>query len=476
MKRYARKKRQLSYLVKKINRLEQAGWSGVSGQAKLKLVSKANQLFNILKYKLGQRSLRKAMAVLGIVGAMLSPNLMNAQVTQYAEPVVDTFGLESISVFQIESFVDIDNDGDLDKLAIGYDNVADTGSHFYFSENIGDVNNPDFAEAILDTFNLQLPLTIFGDFTTVDIDGDGDLDLLGAHYVDVNTPEQRYGIAFYENIGNVDSPDFAEPVVDPFDIAMSSEERYIFGISHADLDGDGDYDLMITEYFYMDYEEFSTLSYLENIGDTQNPSFPEEVRSAFDLPQFMVDSITLIAGKFVDFDVDGDQDIIATSYFPNQDLGLISYFQNIGDSENPAFAPVEFNPAGLNNEINTFSASFADLDGDNDLDAIATPFDPFEGVQYFENLYNVVGLTDISSQFDISLSPNPAQDFVTINIEGHEGELKNLQVFNLVGRSLLSREISNSQFNLDISSLEQGQYFVVFRNEEGIVTKKLIVK
>ena len=69
---------------------------------------------------------------------------------------------------------------------------------------------------------------------------------------------------------------------------------------------------------------------------------------------------------FADLDGDGDLDLMA-----GENNGDFNYFQNTGTATAPVYAPVQTNPFGLTNIGLYSSPTFADLDGDSDLDLMA---------------------------------------------------------------------------------------------------------
>ncbi|MBZ0111960.1 MAG: FG-GAP-like repeat-containing protein, partial [Thermoanaerobaculia bacterium] len=104
---------------------------------------------------------------------------------------------------------------------------------------------------------------------------------------------------------------------------------------------------------------------------------------------YVVDAIqgfsTISVGRFaspnlVDFDGDGDLDIVAGS-----DSGKVEFIENTGSTSSPSF---QYPVAGFDpfDGVSVFSRSapeMADLDGDGDLDAIVGNIDT--RVRYFEN-------------------------------------------------------------------------------------------
>ncbi|HEY9626485.1 MAG TPA: FG-GAP-like repeat-containing protein [Coleofasciculaceae cyanobacterium] len=122
------------------------------------------------------------------------------------------------------TFGDIDNDGDLD-LFSGHDD-----GNFRYFQNTGTASAPVFAAAVINPFGL----TDAGDITKPtlgDIDNDGDLDLLVGE-----TGSGR--LNYFQNIGTASAPSFAPLVTNPF--GLSSGDYPEPNLVDIDNDGDLD--------------------------------------------------------------------------------------------------------------------------------------------------------------------------------------------------------------------------------------------
>ena len=141
--------------------------------------------------------------------------------------------------------------------------------------------------------------------------------------------------------------------------------------SFADLDGDGDLDAIVGE---ID----GNLHYFENTGSATAPAFTEQTGAAN--PFDGVDVGVTSAPSFADLDGDGDLDAVV-----GENDGILNYFENTGSATAPAFTE----HTGAANPFNGVDVgglstpSFADLDGDGDLDAVVGEYDGI--LNYFEN-------------------------------------------------------------------------------------------
>ena len=122
------------------------------------------------------------------------------------------------------TFIDIDNDGDLDFFS------GETYGSILFAENIGGENNLEFGN-ITSFEGLDLGYSSVPDF--VDIDNDNDFDMFIGN--------SDGSIYFYENIGTPDVYNFILITEQFFEINVGNKSAPEF----HDLDNDGDFDLII---------------------------------------------------------------------------------------------------------------------------------------------------------------------------------------------------------------------------------------
>jgi hypothetical protein len=181
-------------------------------------------------------------------------------------PLENPFGIDSLPpVFVFPTFTDLDNDGDFDLfMGTPYGDTYNVGEAFLFYENTGTANSPSFDEPLVHPFGLEPPYG-FAMPAFADIDDDGDLDLFTGEY---------YGmIKFYENTGDNSAPAFEPGIINPFGLTGA----YLFAfISFSDIDHDGDLDLFAGEYY-------GNFLYYENIGHVEAPAFASPVTNPFGL-------------------------------------------------------------------------------------------------------------------------------------------------------------------------------------------------
>ena len=318
--------------------------------------------------------------ILASGAAVLALGLPAAEAQLFVGPQRNPFGIDFEEYFPLPQFVDIDGDGDLDILARSYGYYGE-GFVLVFLENIGTPIAPAFAPPQVNNF---LPSGLAGSATTVafaDIDGDGDYDMF------VGTYANYYGAApilFYENIGTPASPLFAAPQESAFGLQPG------VGFSapvFVDIDGDGDLDFF-TAVSLPGLDE-THLVYQENIGTANAPAFGAVQNNPFGLPPSLSNYISLVT--FGDVDGDGDYDIIAGGedylYVGYEYRTYVQYLENVGTPTAPVFAQPIIEPLGIEFPPNSYFSIpvLADIDGDGDVDLFA-----------FGYLYDPINQEDVS--------------------------------------------------------------------------------
>ena len=255
------------------------------------------------------------------------------------------------ATYALHGFVaDVDGDGDLDALsaAEGDGALCGTGvSEVAWYENDG---AQSFAHRTVSDAR-EKARQVFA----VDVDGDGDVDVLSASLYDDT-------IAWHENDGR---QSFAERLIS----TLASAARTVYA---ADVDGDGDVDAVAGS------GSDDTVEWFENDG---SQSFSGSIITSRVLVPYDV--------KVLDVDGDADLDVMCASGFMDEGENdyVLNWFENDGFQ---SFTTREMS----NQPLDAVTVYAADVDGDGDVDAVAAlPGD--DAVAWFENVGNYIFLQRI---------------------------------------------------------------------------------
>lgn len=404
-----------------------------------RLIKQIERLVHDLAGKLGVKRVRRLLGGVAFLFGLTSTTSAHAQ--SFKSPVENPFNIkvQANLYFGAPSFGDLDGDGDLDMLVGVY---GDSSEMLYY-ENVGTKQAPSFSAPVSNPFGLDettIKYIVFPEL--VDIDGDGDLDIL------VNDYEK---VSFYENTGNKQNPSFANPVPNPFGIKT---EPYTIKITLSDLDNDGDFDILAADYY-------GHFIFHKNTGTSKVPQFGSGTLNPFGLPAQTEDSTQF--PTLSDIDGDGDFDLLSGTY----GYGKFLYYENTGTKNNPQFAAPRENPFGLTSTYYMSLPAFADLDNDGDLDLMAGEY--YGNMQYFEN-EGSVGIETYSSS-TLKVFPNPTNGLLEIRTEL---TFEHVKVYDLLGNVLL--ESDDYLKTIDVSSFISGMYILEISNSEGILCRKRFQK
>lgn len=329
------------------------------------------------------------------------------------------------------------------------------GGLIQFFENTGTGTTPAFSLAQQNPFGIVTP---FGEYYVsfpAFADLDGDGDFDLLIGGVYGGQINNADFKYYENTGTENAPAFAAPQVNPFGITPGTT----FAMPEiADIDHDGDYDLFSGEYNGL-------FKFRENTGTKYEPDFAAPVTNPFGLtPAYNFGS-----PAFADIDHDGDLDLFVGQYY-----GSMLFFENTGNETSPAFAPAQTNPFGLVATNYYNFPTFADLDEDGDLDLMVGEY--YSVLQYFRNTEFNTGVPENGDHDLFNLYPNPASAKVSVNIPEQARTRKvNYDILDQTGRIVLQGESISADHMISLGNLLPGAYFVRFSFDDNMVTRKLIV-
>jgi hypothetical protein len=233
-------------------------------------------------------------------------------------------------------FGDLDGDGDFDLIY-----AVQTQSY----RNVGSPPLPSWQrdDSLVDGVNYEICMTT----CLADLDADGDLDLSVGMLNAGGHP-----LLYYENVGGA-----TQPVWQRDDSMYESLSGGSWTCPElADLDDDGDLDLVLAVYWG-----------LRTYSNTGTPEAPSWVRD-----DSLVDGVSLthayIDPSLGDLDGDGDLDLVlgGRSYG-----GPVTCYENSGTPQTPTWVENESMLTGVERDVEGFGLDLADLDGDGDLDMLS---------------------------------------------------------------------------------------------------------
>jgi len=263
------------------------------------------------------------------------------------EKIITTNTLGAYSVFAI----DIDGDGDMDVLS-----ASSNDNKIAWYENTNGLGSFDTQQII--TTNVTEALSVFA----IDIDGDGDADVLSAS-------QQDNKIAWYENTDGLGAFGAQQIISELADGASS--------VFAADLDGDGDIDVLSAS-----YEKIAWYENTDGLGD-------------FDIEDVITTNI--VGGRSVyagDMDGDGDLDVLSTSSGDSK----LAWYENVGGQG--LFGSQQIISDNLDGATSVIAV---DLDNDNVLDVVSS-FGNDDTIAWYKNIGE--NANEINGVIQIDLETN----------------------------------------------------------------------
>jgi hypothetical protein len=257
--------------------------------------------------------------------------LLNCTDVSFTENPIDTDFDGAMSIFA----GDVDGDGDLDLVCTAYlansvgwwENTAGDGSAW--TGHLIDDGTFGYAESVV----------------LADLDGDDDLDVLGTAGLDDD-------VAWFENTAG-DGSAWSEHTIEG---DFNGAEQVVA----VDLDDDGDLDVLGAGYYG---EE---ITWWENTTGDASVLTGHAISSGFDFASSVFAA---------DLDGDDDLDVLASA----ADMGDIHWYENLtGDGSSWTEHNVDLAFAGVG------SVRAADLDGDDDLDVLASGYSG-DAISWWEN-------------------------------------------------------------------------------------------
>lgn len=304
------------------------------------------------------------------------------------------------------SFVDIDNDNDLDIILGSFNNPLGT---LHFLKNIGTSTSPVFEYLDSSYFGIESDLSVSP--TLADLDNDNDPDMIIGKF--------NGKLLIYNNSGNPNSPLFttAESLLDNNGVEIdigTTAVPFLF-----DIDNDFDNDLIIGAFN-------GKVTLYRNTGTSSGYQFTVEP-AYFETIDVGDNSTPFI----IDYNDDGNNDL-----FTGNRNGEFYYYQNEGTNENPLWNEVtnSFIPGNFGASTAPY---FVDIDADTDMDLF---LGNVKGglYLYINTLISNVANREIKpiSTFSIKAFPNPFNPKVSLDIHLNNDMKIIVEIYNIIGEKV----------------------------------------
>jgi hypothetical protein len=443
-------------------------------------------------------------------------HMANVDTQDTAFPSYDT--PINLPEFVFHAYIDLNNDGKRDLLASPGFLENKHGGWFY--ENSGADSLPVFS--LLKTNFMQEEMIDEGDAAApvfFDYDNDGLLDMVIGH-AEFHYPNDSSRLSLYKNTGTATHPAFDLVTTDLAALSNFNLQTPIYP-AFGDMDGDGDYDLIIGELT-------GKLYYFNNTAGAGNIPNYQFVTSNY----MGIDVGNASAPQIIDLDGDGKLDLLigeqngtlnfckntgtaAAPFFnatPTIDtLGFINvqhnslsgfsvpyvfnnhshydmlvgsmngdifHYTNIDGNLNGAFTSVDTlitDSLGVRTNGLNLTISGADINADGKTDFAVGLFSG--GVKIYYGNEPLVGIQEVSAGPQLfEVFPNPVSDNITVRLMEriHITDSK-LILYNAVGEKVMERKMPGTQASFNVSRLAEGTYFLQLVSGSSSQYRKVVI-
>ncbi len=303
--------------------------------------------------------------------------------------------------------VDIDNDGHPDIVVLDHTNIV-----IYYNDG-----SANFTKVTVPNDQFE-----YYAFAVTDIDGDGFHDIVigsgeALVYMNVNGQFSTHDVARTASVVN---------------------PGLIFLVHAADLDGDGNMDLII-----------------DGNGNSDIRWYANDGNGFFSFMQTIENTHQCKSLSTADFDNDGDMDVFAALF----QEGEVGWYENTGQG---IFNSQQLVSNGT--PPNTIATATADLNNDGAIDVIwAHPFS-------FQLNTHTLSVNNYGSSLAIHVYPNPVRD----NLKVEASIPASLTIFDVMGKTLMDNyPIEKGVSELVLPPARQ-VYYLRFTSANGVVVKRVV--
>jgi Secretion system C-terminal sorting domain len=149
--------------------------------------------------------------------------------------------------------------------------------------------------------------------------------------------------------------------------------------------------------------------------------------------------------------------------------GICSNLINVNDSDDDCHGSVDSSAAAITNQIVTAGTTYY-FEWDDTWENV-----PFSFVLTFDAL---TGVEEERLAQRVVMSPNPASDFVNLDMNFERSTDINIRIFNSIGQAVFSKKRQNilrGVETLDLNTLKSGVYIVEISDGQTRTNKKLVI-
>ncbi len=316
---------------------------------------------------------------------------------------------------------DLDNDGDIDVLSSSYKTT------WYKNNGNQNFGTPQIISAG----------TSYGEgqfIYATDLDNDGDIDVLSACQYQSGSSAKTNEIEWYENDGN---GSFAIR-----EVTNGYLLGYPYSVHAADLDNDGDMDVLTTANGPTDYMGHKVIWY-ENDGT-----------GIFGAGQIISDYVANPRAVYAaDLDNDGDMDVLSASANDYK----IAWYENDGSGN---FGTQQIISSSVGNP---HSVCAADLDNDGDIDVLSDG----DKIAWYKNF--LANAVCTNNGIDIKVHPNPVKN--ALYVEKDVAMPTSYILYNTAGSIVLQGSFATLTKTISVENLPRGMYYLQMNGEVFKVVK-----
>ena len=99
-----------------------------------------------------------------------------------------------------------------------------------------------------------------------------------------------------------------------------------------------------------------------------------------------------------------------------------------------------------------------------------------EGLQHAYEIYNTSSVSEASTNFNISVYPNPSVDVLNLEMDKQSQACFTYQLFDLIGKKISEAATLEEKAQIDMKDLSSGNYLLIVKQDQNILKSFRIIK